>query len=66
MGACALGFTTLGGGEWIEGDQNDYGRKPAVGYQQMLGILKPQFKPKASSSSREDYGTIAVKTAAAL
>lgn len=66
MGACALGFTTLGGGEWIEGDQNDYGRKPAVGYQQMLGILKPQFKPLASSTTREDYGTVAVKTAAAL
>lgn len=66
MGACAMGFTTLGGGEWIEGDQNDYGRKPAVGYQQMLGILKPKFKPLASSTSQEDYGTIAVKTAAAL
>lgn len=66
MGACAMGFTTLGGGEWIEGDQNDYGRKPAVGYQQMLGILKPKFKPLATSVTQEDYGTIAVKTAAAL
>ncbi len=66
MGACGLGFTTLGGGEWLEGDSNDYGRKPAVGYQQMLGILKPKFKPKASSSAQEDYGLISVKTAAAL
>lgn len=66
FGAGAMGFTTLGGGEWLEGDQNDYGRKPAIGYEQMLGILKPQFMPTASSTSREDYGTIAVKTAAAL
>lgn len=65
MGAGALGMTTLGGGEWLEGDQNDYGRKPAVGYQQMFGLLKPQYKPLASSTSSEDYGTVAVKTAAA-
>lgn len=66
MGAGALGFTTLGGGEWLEGDINDYGRKPAVGYEQMLGMLKPQYKPTASAASREDYGCLAVKTAAAL
>ncbi len=66
MGAAGLGFTTLGGGEWLEGDSNDYGRKPAVGYQQMLGILKPKFKPTASAASQEDYGLISVKTAAAL
>lgn len=66
LGAAALGFTTLGGGEWLEGDDNDYGRKPAVGYQQMLGILKPKFKATASASSAEDYGVIQVKTAAAL
>lgn len=65
FGAGAMGFTTLGGGEWLEGDNNDYGRKPAIGYEQMLGILKPQFMPTASSTVREDYGTIAVKTAAA-
>ena len=65
LGAGALGFTTLGGGEWLEGDDNDYGRKPAVGYQQMLGMLKPQYKATASATTSEDYGTIAVKTAAA-
>lgn len=66
LGSGALGFTTLGGGEWLEGDQNDYGRKPAIGYQQMMGMLKPQYKPTASAAASEDYGTIAVKTAAAL
>lgn len=66
MGAGALGFSTLGGGEWTEADKNDYNRKPGIGYEQMLGMLKPQYKPTASSSTREDYGVIAVKTAAAL
>ena len=65
MGAGALGFTTLGGGEWLEGDINDYGRKPSIGYQQMLGILKPQFKP-TKSGTKEDYGTVAVKTYAKI
>lgn len=64
FGAGGLGFTTLGGGEWLEGDLNDYGRKPAIGYQQHVGILKPQFKP-TKNTTREDYGVIAVKTAAA-
>lgn len=66
LGAGALGFTTLGGNEWLEGDINDYGRKPAVGCQQMMGILKPKFKPYASASTAEDYGTVVVKTAATL
>lgn len=65
MGAGALGFTTIGGAEWAEADQNDYGRKPGIAYQQFLGILKPQFKPTKSASSVQDYGTVAVKTAAA-
>lgn len=65
MGAGALGFTTLGGGEWNESDNTDYGNKTGIGYGQMIGLLKPQYKPTASSSSREDYGTIAIKTAAA-
>jgi len=65
LGACAMGFTTLGGGEWLEGDQNDYGRKPAVGYQQMLGLLKPKFKVSKSGAA-EDYGVLQYKTAAAF
>jgi len=66
FGAGALSFTTIGGGEYTEADQTDYGRKPGIGYEQMMGILKPQFKPLKSSTSREDYGVIAGKTAAAL
>ncbi len=66
FGAGALGFTTLGGGEWCEADKNDYGRKPGVGYEQMLGLLKPQFKPTASAAAAQDYGMITVKTAAVI
>lgn len=66
MGAGGLGFTTINGGEWAEADQNDYGTKPGISYGQMLGMLKPQYKPRGSSSTREDYGLVAVKTAAAL
>lgn len=66
LGAGAIGFTTLGGGEWLEGDNNDYGRKPAVGYQQMLGILKPKYKANSAASSASDYGVMVAKTAAAL
>jgi N4-gp56 family major capsid protein len=65
LGAGALGFTTLGSGEWLEGDLNDYGRKPAVGYQQMLGMLKPRYKMRGSSTTSEDYGCVSIKTAAA-
>lgn len=66
FGAGGMGFTNLGGGEWAEADQTDYNRKPGIGYSQMLGLLKPQYKPTGSSASREDYGVVAVKTAAAL
>lgn len=66
MGAAALGMTTLGGGEWAEADITDYGDKPGIAYGQMFGLLKPQYKLRGSSASREDYGCIAVRTAAAL
>jgi len=66
MGAGALGFSTLGGGKWMEADSNDYGRKPGVGYEQIIGMLKPKYKPFASATTAEDYGIISVKTAAAL
>jgi N4-gp56 family major capsid protein len=65
MGAGALGYTTLGGGEWLEADNTDYGRQPGIGYQQMFGMLKPKFKPSANATA-QDYGVIAVKTAASF
>lgn len=65
MGAGALGFATIGEGEWEESDNTDYKNRPGVSYGQVFGILKPQFKATASAATREDYGVLAVKTAAA-
>lgn len=66
LGAQAIGFATVNQGEWLESDKTDYGNRPGVGYGRKIGLLKPQFKPLANSTSREDYGTIAIKTAAAV
>lgn len=66
LGAQALGFATVGQAQWAESDKTDYGNRPGIGYGRMFGLLKPQFKPAASSSSREDYAAIALKTAASL
>lgn len=65
LGAQALGLATLGNGKYAESDHTDYKNRVGIGYGRKFGILKPQFKPLATSSAREDYGTIALKTAAA-
>lgn len=65
LGAQALGLALIGNAEWKESDKTDYGNRPGIGYGRKFGLLKPQFKPLATSASREDYGTIAIKTAAA-
>lgn len=66
LGACALGFAQLDGGQqWTENSLKDYGNQPGIGLGRIFGLLKPQFKSKADSNTREDYGTIAIKTAAA-
>lgn len=65
MGAGALGFATISEGEWNESDNTDYGNRPGISYGQIFGMLKPQFKPTGSAANREDYGVVAVKTAAA-
>ena len=36
-----------------------------LGIGRIVGILKPQFKSKYDSNTVEDYGTVAIKTAAA-
>lgn len=64
LGAQALGLALIGNAQWAESDKTDYQNRPGIGYGRKFGLLKPQFKPKASSTSREDYGTIAVKVAA--
>ena len=66
MGAQALGFASLDDGSpgMTESDQTDHGNRPAIGIKRIVGILKPQYKSKYDSNTREDYGTVSIKTAA--
>jgi N4-gp56 family major capsid protein len=65
LGAQAGGIATLGSMFWRESDKTDYQNRPGVGVGRKVGMLKPQFKSIYDNGSREDFGTIAVKTAAA-
>ena len=67
MGAQALGYASLDDGSpgMDESDNTDYGNRPALGIHRIIGMLKPQFKSRFDSNSREDYGIVSIKTAAA-
>jgi hypothetical protein len=67
MGSQALGFAQLGdlGNGFEESDNTDYKNRPAIAVGRIFGLLKPVFKSKYDSNSAEDYGTVALKTAAA-
>ena len=65
LGAQAGGIALLGNMFWKESDKTDYDNRPGIGVGRKIGLLKPQFKSIYDSNSREDFGTIAVKTAAA-
>ncbi|MRR49367.1 MAG: N4-gp56 family major capsid protein [Rhodocyclaceae bacterium] len=67
LGAQALGFAELNDGTpgMQESDNTDYGNRPAIGISRIMGMLKPQFKSRFDSNSREDYGIVSIKTAAA-
>lgn len=65
LGAQAGGIAILGNMFWRESDKTDYGNRPGVAVGRKIGMLKPQFKSIYDSNAREDFGTIAVKTAAA-
>lgn len=67
LGAQALGFAQLGDGTpgMEESDNTDYKNRPAIGIHRIIGMLKPQFKSKYDSNTREDYGMVTIKTAAA-
>ncbi len=68
-GAQALGFAEITGDTgsgWMENvGSNDYGNRQNIGYGRKFGLLKPQYKSKYDSNTREDFGTVAIKTAAA-
>jgi len=65
MGSQALGYATIGNAFMKESDNTDYGNRPGVGYGQQIGMLKPQYKARVDSNSREDFGLVSLKTAAA-
>lgn len=64
LGAQAGGLATIGETFWREGSVTDYGNRPGVAAGRKIGMLKPQFRSIYDGLSREDFGTIAVKTAA--
>ena len=67
MGAQAMGYAALDDGTpgMDESDNTDYGNRPALGIHRIVGMLKPQFKSKYDANSREDYGFVTIKSAAA-
>ncbi len=69
LGAQALGFAEITGDTgagWRENPgSNDFGNRQSIGYGRKMGLLKPQYKSKYDSNTREDFGILSVKTAAA-
>ena len=69
LGAQALGFAEITGDTgagWRENPgSNDFGNRQCIGYGRKLGLQKPQYKTKYDSNTREDFGILSVKTAAA-
>ncbi len=65
FGAQALGIALLGNVFMRESDKTDYNNRPGLGVGRKIGMLKPQFKSLPDSLSREDFGVVSVKTAAA-
>lgn len=65
LGAQAMGFASIGKPNWEESDTRDYKAKQGVAYDQIFGMLKPQFDSPVSGEGVEDFGVISLKTAAA-
>lgn len=65
LGAQAGGIATIGDVFWRESTLTDYGNRPGIGMGRKIGMLKPQFNSVYDSGTRQDFGTIALKTAAA-
>lgn len=65
LGAQAGGVAMLGSVFWRESDNTDYGNKKGIGVGRKIGLLKPRFKSVYDANTSQDFGTLAVKTAAA-
>ena len=65
VGAQCGALATLGNMFMRESTLTDYGNRPGIGVGRKLGMLKPQYPSLPDGGTTEDFGTIAVKTAAA-
>lgn len=66
MGAQAMGFCQLSSGDsYNESDNTDYNNRQGIAVGRIIGYLKPQYKSRYDAQSREDYGLVLLKTAAA-
>jgi N4-gp56 family major capsid protein len=64
-GAQALGFARIGDPAFEESDNQDYKNRQGLAYGRIIGLLKPQFRSIYDSNTAQDFGCIAIKTAAA-
>lgn len=65
IGAGSAGLATIGNMFAADSDDTDYGNRPGIAVGRKIGMLKPQFKSVFDSNSREDFGVLTIKTAAA-
>ncbi|MGE0751857.1 MAG: N4-gp56 family major capsid protein [Variibacter sp.] len=65
LGAQAGGIATLGNMFFEESEITDYGNRPGTSVGRKIGMLKPQFKSVHDAGTRQDFGVISLKTAAA-
>jgi len=64
LGAQALGFAKIGEGSWSESDNKDYENREGIGHGRFVGFKKPVFDSRYDNLSDEDFGVIAIYTAA--
>lgn len=62
LGAQALAFADIGIPEWDERNHFDYGNKPGIAIQKILGFKKPVFYSPTDGAD-EDFGVLAVDVA---
>jgi len=65
FGAQGAGLATIGNMFMRESDNTDYRNRQGLGVGRKFGMLKPQFNSEPDGGTLEDFGTMALKTAAA-
>lgn len=64
LGAQALGYAEIGEPTWSESSNKDYDNRASVGYSCQIGIVKPVFLSRYSNGTKQDFGIMALYTAA--